>query len=75
MPWPRDDAAVEGLAGPRARGGFTLDIAWKAGKLDNAVVHSKIGGTANVRMNGQTPGVSIPACGQVVITLAGFPKP
>ncbi|MDC0935737.1 glycoside hydrolase family 95 protein [Pirellulales bacterium] len=42
--WP--DGYVKGL---RARGGFTVDIQWKDGKLDEAVVYSKLGGKCYVR--------------------------
>jgi alpha-L-fucosidase 2 len=41
--WP--NGQVTGL---RARGGFTVDIQWKDGKLTEAVIHSSPGGTAKV---------------------------
>ena len=42
--WP--EGYVKGL---RARGGFTVDIQWKDGKLCEAIVHSKLGGRCHVR--------------------------
>jgi alpha-L-fucosidase 2 len=37
------------LRGLCARGGFVVNIAWRNGKLQNATVHSRQGGTARVR--------------------------
>ncbi len=37
------------LTGLRARGGFTIDMKWTAGKLTSAVIHSTTGTTCRVR--------------------------
>ncbi len=42
--WP--EGSVRGL---RARGNYEIDIRWKAGKLDQAVVRSRSGGTCRLR--------------------------
>jgi alpha-L-fucosidase 2 len=42
--WP--DGAVRGL---RARGGFVVDLAWKAGRLTSGRVHSHRGGVCRIR--------------------------
>jgi alpha-L-fucosidase 2 len=43
--WPT--GSMKGL---RARGGFQVDVAWKAGKLTEATVTSLNGGSANLRL-------------------------
>jgi alpha-L-fucosidase 2 len=37
------------VTGLRARGGFTIDLAWEDGSVREAVIHSKLGGTCYVR--------------------------
>ena len=41
------------IRGLRARGGFTIDLAWKAGQLSAATVRSAKGGTAKFRYAGR----------------------
>ncbi len=46
--WP--DGKVTGL---RARGGFTVDIAWRSGKLISAAIHSTLGGPCRISHGGK----------------------
>jgi len=41
------------IRGLRARGGFTLDLAWKTGQLSTATIRSEKGGTAKIRYAGR----------------------
>ena len=52
--WP--DGCVKGM---RARGGFEVDFAWKAGKLTGAAVRSKYGRACRVRYGDKTANLSI----------------
>ena len=51
LPAAWKDGEVKGLV---ARGGFVIDIIWKDGKVSSAKVHSKIGGTCNVKYGTKT---------------------
>ena len=62
--WP--DGSVTGL---RARGGFEVDIAWKRGALERAVVRSKHGGRCPVRYGERT--VTLDTRASSPITLDG----
>lgn len=46
--WP--EGSVEGL---RARGGFEVDMSWKAGKLHAATLRSRLGGAARLSYGGK----------------------
>ncbi len=58
--WP--EGSVTGL---QARGGYTFDIAWKAGKLTRATVRAKSAGQLKARYNGK----------QLTLNVAAAAKP
>ena len=60
--WP--DGAVSGL---RARGGFTVDLAWKEGRLGKCLLRSDRGGEPVLRYGEATKKVSVPAHGEVAV--------
>jgi alpha-L-fucosidase 2 len=51
--WP--EGRVRGI---RARGGFELEFAWKAGKLSGVTVHSLLGKPCTLRYNGKVKGLA-----------------
>jgi alpha-L-fucosidase 2 len=63
--WP--DGSVTGL---RARGGFEVDLAWRRGALERAVVRSKRGERCKVRYGERT--VQLDTRAGEVITLDGM---
>jgi alpha-L-fucosidase 2 len=49
------------VTGLRARGGFTVDLAWQDGRVTEAHITATSAGTAKLRMNGQVRSVSMQA--------------
>ncbi|MBP5258107.1 MAG: glycoside hydrolase family 95 protein [Prevotella sp.] len=47
------------IRGIRARGGFTLDFKWNNGRVTQATIHSKQGGTTTIHANGIIKTVSV----------------
>lgn len=58
---------VKGLC---ARGGFTVDIDWKNGKLKKATIHSSLGGECKVRYGDKTVTLAINAGDKITTNLA-----
>ncbi len=50
LPSAWSEGSVKGI---RARGGWIVDMTWKAGKLVEAVLHSTVGGSVEVRWGSQ----------------------
>ena len=55
------------VTGLRARGGFTVDIAWRGGQLTSTTISSTKGGIANLVINGKTRTINIPANGRQTV--------
>jgi alpha-L-fucosidase 2 len=64
--WP--DGAVRGL---RARGGFTVDIAWRDDRLDHARIRPDRAGTHRLRYGEETTEVALAAGEDVVVRYRG----
>lgn len=60
------------LTGIRARGGYSVDIYWKDGKLTNAVIKADNTATCPLRYNGKTKEVTIQNGKPLVITGSDF---
>ena len=52
--WPAGN-----VTGLRARGGFTVDISWAAGRVTHYRIAGRSGATASVRVNGQVKQVVV----------------
>lgn len=55
------------VTGLKARGGYTVDMAWKGGLLTHATVSSDKGGIAKIVVNGKPRSVTIPAKGKQTV--------
>jgi alpha-L-fucosidase 2 len=55
------------VKGLRARGGFTVDMKWKTGRLKRAVVFSKTGGHCKVRYKDILTEIYVPTGGAVAL--------
>nr|MCU0767743.1 glycoside hydrolase family 95 protein [Gammaproteobacteria bacterium] len=66
--WP--EGRVSGL---RARGGFEVDLVWKGGVLERAVVRSTLGRPGTLRYGAKTALLDTPAGG--VVTFDGALQP
>ena len=62
--------ATGSVRGLRARGGYTVDMRWKDGKLESAVITADRGGTVRVRY-GQSTAERAVTGGQSVTVTAG----
>jgi alpha-L-fucosidase 2 len=65
--WPA--GAVRGV---RARGGFELDLAWRDGDLQRAVLRSATGGVAQVRYRDSVRRVRLRKGGTTTLTASQF---
>ncbi|KAL0576394.1 hypothetical protein V5O48_005583 [Marasmius crinis-equi] len=60
------------VTGFRARGGFTVDLAWSSGSLAQAVIRSTSGTTARVRYNGKVVDLTLRRGGQKTLSISDF---
>ena len=52
------------ITGLKARGGFTVDMAWQNGLITQATISSTHGGVAKLTINGKSLSIKIPAMGK-----------
>ncbi|MBO0768376.1 MAG: glycoside hydrolase N-terminal domain-containing protein, partial [Solirubrobacterales bacterium] len=65
---PAGWAASGKVTGIGARGGFTVDLGWRDGKLTSATLHSKAGGQTTVSCGDWSRSVKVPAGRSVTVT-------
>ena len=70
LPSSLPDGRVTGL---RARGGFTVDISWKSGRLTSATIGSAIGGECIVRYRDKTLMLKLKPGEQREVSESNFP--
>ncbi|MEV4559322.1 glycoside hydrolase N-terminal domain-containing protein [Kitasatospora sp. NPDC049285] len=63
-------AASGRITGVGVRGGFTVDLAWSAGKVTTLTLHSVRGGATTVKAGAWSQAVTVPAGGSVTLAPA-----
>ena len=61
-------SASGSVTGVRARGAFTVDITWSAGRVTSATIHGRPGATTTVKAGTWSQAVTIGAGGSTVVT-------
>jgi alpha-L-fucosidase 2 len=56
LPSAWKDGSVKGL---KVRGGFEIDMSWKAGKVETLTIHSSLGGNCRLRVKGRLAGTGL----------------